>query len=124
MDVLKDASAAAIYGSRGANGVVIVTTKRGTSGKPTIDASYTYSVDVRRKNFDVLEAEEWKEFVRYVAENTLEVDPSNETANDIINDESTVFYDGNTNWYEEIYRPAERHDVTLSVRGGEKRSTY
>lgn len=124
MDVLKDASAAAIYGSRGANGVVIVTTKRGTSGKPTIDASYTYNVDVRRKNFDVLEAEEWKEFVRYVAENTLEVDPSNETANDIINDESTVFYDGNTNWYEEIYRPAERHDVTLSVRGGEKRSTY
>ena len=90
MDVLKDASAAAIYGSRGANGVVIVTTKRGTSGKPTIDASYTYSVDVRRKNFDVLEAEEWKEFVRYVAENTLEVDPSNETANDIINDESTA----------------------------------
>ncbi len=124
MDVLKDASAAAIYGSRGANGVVIVTTKRGTSGKPTIDASYTYNVDVRRKNFDVLETEEWKEFVRYVAENTLEVDPSNETANDIINDESTVFYDGNTNWYEEIYRPAERHDVTLSVRGGEKRSTY
>ena len=100
MDVLKDASAAAIYGSRGANGVVIVTTKRGTSGKPTIDASYTYNVDVRRKNFDVLETEEWKEFVRYVAENTLEVDPSNETANDIINDEITVFYDGNTNWYE------------------------
>ena len=124
MDVLKDASAAAIYGSRGANGVVIITTKRGTSGKPTFDVSYTYNIDARINNFSVLDGDEFREFVRYTAEQTLKVDPSNDMANAILEEGSTELYDANTNWYEELYRPAERHDVNVSIRGGEKRSTY
>jgi TonB-linked SusC/RagA family outer membrane protein len=54
IDVLKDASATAIYGSRGANGVVLITTKSGKSGKPTLDYSYNVGVSTITKKFDLL----------------------------------------------------------------------
>lgn len=124
MDVLKDASAAAIYGSRGANGVVIVTTKRGKSGKPDLNVSYAFSVDSRINNFSTLNGDEFREFVRYIAEQTLKVDASNTTAKSILAEGSTVLKDGNTDWYKELKRPSHRHDLNLSVRGGGERSNY
>ena len=61
MDVLKDASAAAIYGSRAANGVVIVTTKKGVEGsKPTVSFNYNVTTDVQIKNFRILYGDEWR----------------------------------------------------------------
>ena len=54
--VLKDAASAAIYGSRSAGGVIIVTTKKGKLGKPTINYSYNYSFDSRTKNVDLTSA--------------------------------------------------------------------
>ena len=124
MDVLKDASAAAIYGSRGANGVVIITTKRGTTGRPVFDVSYTWNTDVRRKRVDVLDGNESRAFVRKVAEETLKVNPSSTAAKEILEEGSTYLADGNTDWYEELYKPAQRHDVNVSLRGGDERSTY
>ena len=61
IDVLKDASSAAIYGSRAANGVIIVTTKSGsnTEGKPIIDASVNVGVQTPSKYLDMLGAEDW-----------------------------------------------------------------
>ena len=111
MDVLKDASAAAIYGSRGANGVVIVTTKRGKSGKPDLNVNYAFSVDSRINNFSTLDGDEFREYVRYVAEQTLKVDPSNKTANSILKEGSTDLKSGNTDWYKELKRPSHRHDL-------------
>ncbi len=124
MDVLKDASAAAIYGSRGANGVVIVTTKRGKSGKPDLNVNYSYSMDSRINNFSTLNADEFREYVRYVAEQTLKVDASNTTAKEILAEGSTSLKDANTDWYKELKRPANRHDLNLSVRGGGDHSNY
>ena len=124
IDVLKDASAAAIYGSRGANGVIIITTKRGKSGKPTLNASYSYSVDADKNKIRPLEADEWREFVRYTAEQTLKVDPSNDMANAILEEGSEELLNGNTNWYEELKRLSFRHDVDLSLRGGNDKSSY
>jgi TonB-dependent starch-binding outer membrane protein SusC len=60
MEILKDASATAIYGSRGANGVVIVTTKRGQSGAPKIDFSASYGTSKIRKKFDYLTGDEYR----------------------------------------------------------------
>jgi TonB-linked SusC/RagA family outer membrane protein len=62
IEVLKDASSAAIYGSRGSNGVVMVTTKKGKSGKPTISFNASYGVQTMEKKLDVLSAVEWMEF--------------------------------------------------------------
>jgi TonB-linked SusC/RagA family outer membrane protein len=62
IEVLKDAASAAIYGSRGSNGVVIVTTKRGKSGKPKIAYSQTYGIQSLEKKLDILSAKEWMEF--------------------------------------------------------------
>lgn len=62
IDVLKDASSAAIYGSRGSNGVIIVTTKRGKPGKPTLSLSAYTSVANAEKKVDVLSSDEWIEF--------------------------------------------------------------
>jgi TonB-linked SusC/RagA family outer membrane protein len=62
IDVLKDASSAAIYGSRGSNGVIIVTTKRGKPGKPTLSLSAYTSVATAEKKVDVLSSDEWIDF--------------------------------------------------------------
>lgn len=62
IEVLKDAASAAIYGSRGSNGVVIVSTKRGKSGKPTITFNGSFGVQAPEKKLDVMSATEWMEF--------------------------------------------------------------
>ncbi|WP_242673235.1 TonB-dependent receptor [Niastella yeongjuensis] len=62
IDVLKDASSAAIYGSRGSNGVIIVTTKRGKPGKPTLSLSAYTAVAAAEKKVDVLSPDEWIDF--------------------------------------------------------------
>ena len=62
MEVLKDAASAAIYGSRGSNGVVIVTTKRGKNGKPTVTFNATVGFQRPEKKLDVMTAREWMEF--------------------------------------------------------------
>ncbi|OOQ59868.1 SusC/RagA family TonB-linked outer membrane protein [Mucilaginibacter pedocola] len=59
VDVLKDASATAIYGSRAANGVILITTKRGKEGKATVDYSYNYTFQKYNNSFDVLPLNEW-----------------------------------------------------------------
>ena len=62
IEVLKDAASAAIYGSRGSNGVVIVTTKRGKSGKPTVTFNGSFGWQSAEKKLDIMTAEEWMEF--------------------------------------------------------------
>ena len=62
IEVLKDAASAAIYGSRGSNGVVMVTTKTGKSGKPKISFNASYGVQQQEKKMDLLSSTEWMEF--------------------------------------------------------------
>ena len=64
MDILKDASATAIYGSRGANGVVIITTKKGKSGKAIVDYNGYYGVQSQAKKLELFNGPEWVEFLR------------------------------------------------------------
>lgn len=72
MEVLKDAASAAIYGSRGANGVILVTTKKGKSGKPKISFSASYGTQTLEKKLDLMSAEEWMEFyIKYNDANYL-----------------------------------------------------
>lgn len=125
IDVLKDASAAAIYGSRAANGVVLITTKRGeTDQKATVSFNYNVTTDKQINNFRILYGDDWRETVRRFARETLVMDPSNTYASDILKEGSQVLGDANTNWFDLIKQTAIRHNASMSVSGGGKNSKY
>ena len=69
IEVLKDASATAIYGSRGANGVVLITTKQGKAGKVQVDYEGSYSIQTLRKKLDLMNAKEYATFYNEQAKN-------------------------------------------------------
>lgn len=101
--VLKDASAAAIYGSRASNGVIIITTKKGTSGKPKISYNGTFSISSKTDDIDVMSSNNFRSFVtsKY-GEGSSQV---------------AALGTANTNWQDEIFRTAYSTDHNLSVGG-------
>jgi iron complex outermembrane receptor protein len=118
--VLKDASATAIYGSRGSNGVIIITTKKGRKNQsPKVTYNGTYSVSTVAKTYDVMNAAEYVNFIenRYgvgsAAYNGLGWRAYKEDGTPIY---SAGTYD--TDWQDEIYRSAFTHDQNVSVTGG------
>ena len=98
--VLKDASATAIYGSRASNGVIVITTKKG-SDRLAVNYSSSYSVSTTADRLDVLDAEEFKAFVPTVT--GVPANPS--------------FGSANTDWQDEIYRAAFGTEQNVSVSG-------
>lgn len=117
IDVLKDASSAAIYGSRAANGVIIVTTKEGsnTEGKPIVDLSINAGVSLVSKKLDMLDAQGWAE-VTSVARQAVGM-PVLDMATDLANKPDN-------NWQDIMFRPALMQNYNASVKGGGKYSTY
>ena len=99
MDVLKDASATAIYGSRGANGVIIVTTNREKKGR-SIEYNGYVAIGKSANNLDVLTAGEWRQ---YVSDHNLT---------------DAVDYGANTDWQKAIQQTAISHSHTLSFSSG------
>lgn len=83
IEVLKDAASAAIYGSRGSNGVIIVTTKQGQSGKPRVSFSASYGVATLEKKVDVLSSVEWMEhWIKSTDSNYLALYPQGDISDD------------------------------------------
>lgn len=117
IDVLKDASSSAIYGSRAANGVVIVTTKSGknTEGEPIVDLSANIGVTTPTKSLDLLDAEGWAK-VTTVSREAAGLAPL-DMALDLANKE-------NNDWQDLMFKPALMQNYALSVKGGGKYSTY
>ena len=112
IEVLKDASAAAIYGSRAANGVVLITTKGGRLETPTrvsVDA-YT-GVQIVAKYIDVMDGKQFRNFAKATGYST---------SDDVINWK----YGEGTDWQKELYNTAMVSKVGLNVSGGNKTSTY
>ena len=108
--VLKDASATAIYGSRASNGVIIITTKKGSEGqKPKVTYSGNVTTSVLTKQVDVMSASELKHFVL-------------EELN--YNDYADKFGNADTNWQDEIYRTAISTDQNVSITGSTKNMPY
>ena len=103
-NILKDASAAAIYGSRAANGVILITTKKGAAGKPRVSFSTLNSVANRTGEMDVLSGDEFRALVN--AKGT--------TA------EKAMLGTANTDWQDEIFRTAFTTDNNISLSGGIK----
>ncbi len=107
IDVLKDASAAAIYGARAANGVIIVTTKRGKEGRTTMTYDGYYGVQTVRKKLDVLNVSEY-------------VDLQNELGRDFSAFANQPFVD----WQDEVFTPAGMQSHNISASGGTQNMNF
>ncbi|MCK7557443.1 SusC/RagA family TonB-linked outer membrane protein [Chitinophaga sedimenti] len=107
MDVLKDAAASAIYGVRAANGVIIITTKKGRSGK--MEVSYAGNIGFRQAS-NLVKMANRSQYTGFLTE----VSPG------------TVIPSGNTNtdWFDEVLRNALQHSHNISVGGGSEKMTY
>lgn len=106
--ILKDASATAIYGNRASNGVIIITTKRGTAGRLTVNFSTTQSIQKKVKDVDVLTGDQVRSYVN----------ANGTTA------QKALLGSENTNWQDQIYRTAYSTDNNLSFSGGIKNLPY
>lgn len=142
IEVLKDASATAIYGSRGANGVVIITTKKGSSGKPKVELNMMSGMQYSPKKIPVLNAQEIVDLYKEARESTyIERKPANVSLSDWLavppgapargGNRVFPFYDRpssefgvGTDWQDEIFRPAPMNQVQVSVSGGTDNLRY
>ena len=152
ISILKDAASAAIYGARGANGVIIITTKRGRAGQTAnIDFNFRSGVHMSANQYELLNPTEYAEAVWLSFRNRgvppqhaqygngpnpvipdyilpagkMEGDPQVDPSRYSYPDET--IYKANkegTNWYDEIYRKGISQEYDLSVRGGGNRSSY
>ena len=107
-DILKDAASTAIYGNRATNGVILITTKKGTAGRFKVNFSTLASVSTKMGNVDVLNADEYREFVNAYANDNYKSKLGN----------------ANTNWQDKIYQAAWGTDNNLVFSGGVKGLPY
>ncbi|WP_175416241.1 SusC/RagA family TonB-linked outer membrane protein [Aggregatimonas sangjinii] len=115
LEVLKDASATAIYGSRGANGVILVTTKRGKSGKTEISFTQNNTFSNVIQTYDVLNGQDYAEFRNEANADLGRPEPF---------ENPSQFAGQGFNWQDEILRTGIRSDYGLSISGGAENIKY
>ncbi|MFN8255033.1 MAG: TonB-dependent receptor [Bacteroidales bacterium] len=126
IEVLKDASATSIYGSRGANGVILVTTKKGKLGKPMIDYSYNFGVQKISNKIDLMSAGEYAQKSNdwRATQNGTPGNPITPTLPFTQQEIDDLYQTGGTDWQDEIYRTAKLQMHQLSVSGGTDKAKY
>lgn len=151
--VLKDASSAALYGARGANGVILINTKKGATEKPKIVASYNYGMTSRQStDYKVLNDRDYMELYWETHRNTFMLNGQTEaaanalagsallsglgynpylmdadelfTADGKLNPNAINHWADDTRWYDEITRVGKRHDANISISGRNKSTDY
>lgn len=125
VDILKDASAAAVYGSRSANGVIILTTKKGSSEKPTFNFRVNYGVSNPVKLIEVLDGPGYTQKILDYREATgQEANPSNITDYLTVT-ETNNYNNGKTiDWYEELVQQSTTQNYDMSVSGRTGKTNY
>lgn len=111
MEVLKDASATAIYGSRGSNGVILVTTKKGRTGKITVELNSSYAVQSTSNKLDLLNAEDFVTYQQQIRTNQGNPAAFPDSGSD-------------TDWQDQIYQTGTTQNHTLSFSGGTDKSNF
>ena len=123
--VLKDAAATAIYGARGSNGVIIVTTKSGKAGKTKIDANYNTGVTMPSNRLQMLNGQQFSDMHREAWMNDIEAGLIDSISNpwslpgDVHPDSIA-----NTNWIDEMLQIGQFHDASLSASGGSEKTNF
>lgn len=123
IQVLKDASAAAIYGSRAANGVVIITTKSGKKDQPMrVDYRGYMGVDQIKKGvYDVMDAKQYGDYVRMAFANSgMEAPAGYQEGNALYLDPNVI----NTDWFDEVFKTGIRQNHNVNISGGGSNNTY
>ncbi|GAA0881246.1 TonB-dependent receptor [Algoriphagus jejuensis] len=105
IEVLKDASATAIYGSRGANGVIMVTTKKGTAGKARVELNMSYSSQNEINRLELLNADQFLDYTREVIPDYVD-------------------HGADTDWQDQIFRNAGVQNYQVAVSGGSEKVNY
>lgn len=126
ISVLKDAGAAAIWGSKGANGVLMITTKRGLSGPTRIDYSYRYTRTVQPKGMSMLNGDQFTMLMKEAYFNPRQdKDASNiPEYNYDTNNPDYENYNNNTDWVSEVTQPGNINDHYVTISGGGERANY
>lgn len=113
MEVLKDASSTAIYGSRGANGVIIITTKKGSENGLKIDFNSKFGFSKISKKMDMMNATEYASFIQEGAGDVVVFTP-----------EQIASFGEGTDWQDEVMQTGQYQNYQLSMRGGDKQIKY
>lgn len=122
IDVLKDASATAIYGSRGANGVVIITTKRGHQGKPALTLNAYTGIQQVSRQYDMMDATQYATYLNDVQQ---QMNLLNNTHQPLPYTQDQINQMGKgTNWQDAIFRLAPVSNLSLGFNGGDENTHY
>ncbi|WP_291858726.1 TonB-dependent receptor [Marinilabilia sp.] len=117
MEILKDASATAIYGSRGANGVVLITTKRGKTGDASFNYNFQYGIQEQAKKIDVMDLRQFASYSNNIAAET----EGRESREELL-DPSLL--GAGTDWQDAVFRTAPMQSHQISASGGTEKSKY
>jgi TonB-linked SusC/RagA family outer membrane protein len=126
-DILKDANAAAIYGARAANGVIIITTKRGRTAKPNITLNSQFSVQEAPPSIPVLSGSQYKVMRLEALQNAGNINPSSPELQPLVDDPTYVayqYYQNNTDWMKALKQTGFAQVHNLSVSGGGEAMRY
>ncbi len=115
IEILKDASATAIYGSRGANGVIMITTKKGRAGKMSVTYDVYAGMQTVAETIDVLSTSEYIDAI-----NALSLDLGNDI---VFTDEDIARIGQGTDWQDQVFRTAPVTNHNLSIQGGSERTS-
>ena len=116
MEILKDASATAIYGSRGANGVVIITTRKGREGETRVDLDFSYGKQNLRKSLDLMNAQEFARFYNLQA--------SNDGIGSYFTDSEISGLGNGFDWQDFVFQEAFMQTSTVNVNGGNEKTQF
>lgn len=116
IEILKDGAAAAIYGSRAANGVLLITTKNGKAGRVTVEINGSFSYQTPSKKLNMMNAEQWRQYANMVSDNS----PAYERAPQNVNPTNP---DRSTDWQDIYYNNAPMYTIGANVSGGTEKAT-
>lgn len=127
IDVLKDAGATAVWGSKGANGVIMITTKRGSRGKPRVNFSYKMTGTWQPKGYDLLNGDDYTMLMKEEYYNPNQSDNATTNIREINYDKSWAEYENwnnNTDWVDAVTQFGVLQSYNLNITGGGQKAQF
>lgn len=127
IDVLKDAAATAVWGSKGANGVIMITTKRGSRGKPRVNFSYKFTGTWQPKGYDLLNGDDYTMLMKEEYYNPNQSNTATANIREINYDKSWADYENwnnNTDWVDAVTKFGAMHSWNLNITGGGQKAQF